>query len=159
MMINIIQIQSPETKSEICQTILHALPGWFGIEESITEYAEDSRNMCFFAAYSERTPIGFLALKEHNEYTSEIYVTGILQKFQHQGIGKSLVHCAQKFCTDHSAKAEFLTVKTLAASHPSKAYEKTRGFYQALGFKPLEVFSDLWDKGNPCLFLAKYLGE
>jgi hypothetical protein len=54
---------------------------------------------------------------------------------------------------------EFLTVKTLDESRASKSYEKTRLFYLSVGFKPLEVFPLLWDKDNPCLFMAKSIKE
>jgi len=53
---------------------------------------------------------------------------------------------------------EFLTVKTLADTHPDEGYAGTRRFYLAMGFKPLEVFPTLWDEANPCLLMVKRLG-
>jgi hypothetical protein len=44
---------------------------------------------------------------------------------------------------------EFLQVKTLAPSKPDDGYDKTRAFYLAYGFRPLEEFRDLWDAENP----------
>lgn len=54
---------------------------------------------------------------------------------------------------------KFLTVKTLSDSHPNKHYEKTRYFYKAIGFYPIEEFKMLWGKTNPCLLMLKKLGR
>jgi ribosomal protein S18 acetylase RimI-like enzyme len=54
---------------------------------------------------------------------------------------------------------EYLQVKTLSPAHPDKNYAKTRAFYHALGFRPLEEFPDLWGEQNPCLQMIKYLSE
>ena len=47
------------------------------------------------------------------------------------------------------AGTEFLQVKTLSAKHPDEGYEKTRAFYLAYGFRPLEEFPDLWSPESP----------
>jgi hypothetical protein len=52
---------------------------------------------------------------------------------------------------------EFLQVKTLSASHPDEGYARTRAFYLARGFRPLEEFPHLWSPGNPALQLIKSL--
>jgi hypothetical protein len=48
-------------------------------------------------------------------------------------------------------------VKTLDESAEYEPYNKTRAFYQKMGFIPLEVFTTFWNEENPCLFMAKYL--
>lgn len=112
--------------------------------------------MPFYAAYDEKNPIGFIAIKVHNDFTAEVCVMGVLQEFHRQGIGRKLIEACEEFC--RTKKLEFLTVKTLDASRESRSYEKTRLFYQSLGFKPLEVFPLLWDENNPCLFMVKCIG-
>jgi ribosomal protein S18 acetylase RimI-like enzyme len=108
--------------------------------------------MPFYAAYDNGKPVGFAAIKVHNPFTSEISVMGVLSEYHRRGIGKELIEFCVKYCVKN--KMEFLTVKTLDSSRESKSYEKTRLFYQAMGFKPLEVFPLLWDENNPCLLLA-----
>jgi hypothetical protein len=49
-------------------------------------------------------------------------------------------------------------VKTLGPSRANAAYAATRRFYEAVGFEPIEEFSDLWEE-NPCLFMIKALGS
>jgi hypothetical protein len=51
---------------------------------------------------------------------------------------------------------EYLQVKTLGPSWPDPGYERTRRFYEARGFVPLEEIHGLWEH-NPCLILVKRL--
>ena len=156
-MVDIKRVEALGQKSDICDSILHALPSWFGVEASIADYINKVKSMPFWAAFDGEHPIGFIALKVHNSYTVEICVMGVLKEYHRHGIGKRLIEYCEQFCQNHHA--EFLTVKTLDASAPSNSYAKTRQFYLALGFRPLEVFPLHWDKDNPCLFMAKYLPE
>jgi hypothetical protein len=48
-------------------------------------------------------------------------------------------------------------VKTLGPSHPSEAFARTRRFYEALGFIPIEETTAFWGESNPCLILVKSL--
>lgn len=155
MGIDVRTIDEPQLKQTITERVLRDLPEWFGIEEAIVEYVQQSQHMMFWAAYVLDRPVGFLALLEHNRYTAEIYCMGIDKHFHHQGLGTSLVNASLADCRNKGR--EFLTVKTLDQSRPDKSYEKTRQFYLAMGFRPLEVFPTLWDEENPCLFMAKYL--
>jgi len=154
-MIIINVITKPDDKSSICNTILRALPDWFGIEASIVDYVKEVCSMPFYVAFDDDKAIGFVALKVHNPYTAEVCVMGVLQEYHRYGIGKRLVESCEKYCIDN--KMEYLTVKTLDESRECDSYKKTRLFYQSMGFRPLEVFPLLWDEDNPCLFLAKHI--
>ena len=151
------EISNPKDKFVVCNDILRALPSWFGIEESIVDYVKAVEALPFYAAYISEKPVGFIAIKVHNDYTAEVYVMGVLQAYHRQGIGRKLITDCEDYCK--SNKFEFLTVKTLDESRECEDYAKTRSFYLGMGFKPLEVFPLLWDESNPCLFMAKYVGE
>lgn len=154
-MIDIKQVHEQTEKSFICEKILRDLPDWFGVEASIIDYTKNVTTMPFFAVYSDDNPGGFAALKIHNSHTAEIYVMGILEKYHRQGIGSKLIKFCENFCVQN--RIEFLTVKTLDKSCESDSYRKTRQFYEAMKFRPLEVFPYFWDEQNPCLFMAKYI--
>lgn len=154
-MFDLVEIIDKQEKSMICENILRALQNWFGIEESIVEYKKITREMPFYAVKKEGIPVGFAAVKVHNPYTAEMCVIGVLQEYHRQGIGKMLVDRCVQYCTEQGM--EYLTVKTLDESRESRSYEKTRRFYYAMGFRPLEVFKTLWNEENPCLFMARYL--
>jgi len=156
-MFTIKEISGADEKAQICDNILRALPNWFGIEESIVDYEAGVMDKPFYCAFDGDEPVGFVSLLVHNPHTAEIYVMGILEQCHGQGMGRKLVEACENYCRAHSM--EFLTVKTLAESHPDPYYKKTRLFYQAMGFVPLEVFPLLWNESNPCLFLAKHLGR
>jgi len=151
------EIKNENDKSSICNNILRALPNWFGVEASIVDYVEQVKVMPFYAVFDNENAIGFVAIKIHNPYTAEVCVMGVLKEYHRQGAGKQLIKACEKYCFDN--KIEFLTVKTLDASRESKSYNKTRLFYQNMGFKPLEVFPLLWDENNPCLFMVKYINH
>jgi GNAT superfamily N-acetyltransferase len=148
-------ISDQELKGAICESILRSLPNWFGAEESILDYVKTTKEMPFYVVYDGNTPIGFVAIKIHNRYTAEVYVMGVLQDYHRRGIGKFLINQCEEFCLEKGL--EFLSVKTLDESRPSKSYEKTRVFYTSVGFRPLEVFKTLWGEENPCLYMVKYL--
>jgi hypothetical protein len=52
---------------------------------------------------------------------------------------------------------EYVQVKTLSPRHPDSGYVKTRAFYFAVGFRPLEEFPELWQPENPALQMVKAL--
>lgn len=150
------EIFEQDLKSKHCNQILRQLPEWFAVEESIEEYVQKVRKMPFWVAFEKETPIGFLAIKIHNIYTAEVCVMGILKGYHRHGIGSELIAAIEDFC---KAKGfQYLTVKTLDDSVDFEPYERTRQFYNKMGFIPLEVFPLYWDEANPCLFLVKYLG-
>jgi len=82
---------------------------------------------------------------------------GILEQYHRLGIGTQLIQHCQSYC--YKNKCLFLTVKTVDETRQNLYYTKTRNFYYSMGFRPLEVFALLWDASNPCLFMAKYIGE
>ncbi|MEY8304954.1 GNAT family N-acetyltransferase [Anaerosalibacter bizertensis] len=150
---NIKEIHDKQEKREISERILKSLPNWFGIPESTQEYINKSSNLPFFAAMDEIKPLGFISIKENNQYTTEIYVMGVLPDYHKQGIGRDLFNRALSFTKDHGY--EFLQVKTLDESHPDIYCTDTRKFYLSMGFKPLECLPELWGEENPCLIMIQ----
>ncbi|HHT50023.1 MAG TPA: GNAT family N-acetyltransferase [Eubacteriaceae bacterium] len=146
------EINYEQEKKEISTSILESIPNWFGIQESTQEYISESSNLPFFAAIDETKPLGFISIKENNQYTAEIYVMGVLPNCHNQGIGTSLLNRVLQWAREKGY--EFLQVKTLDESHPDVYYEKTRKFYTSVGFKPLECFPELWRGENPYLIMV-----
>ncbi len=144
-MINL--IADPNLKKEIATKVLHDLPTWFGIPEYTNNYIQESMHLPFIAIYKNEDPIGFISVKETSPYTAEIYCMGILKAYHHQGYGRKL---HDFFITYAISKGyHFLQVKTVEQGNYD-SYDKTNAFYESLGYKPFEVFPELWDKWNPC---------
>ena len=156
MDIQFVKIINPEEKKRICRKVLEDLPMWFGIPESTNEYCEKVKEYEFVALYNSEEEIGFASIKENNEYVSELYVLGILQKYHRIGIGKQLLEHIYKELKER--KTLYLEVKTLDKSRESEEYQRTRKFYQKMGFIPIDVLENEWGKENPCLIMLKYLG-
>lgn len=149
----IIEVTDSATRSAICNDILTALPSWFGNDEAIVDYTKKVSDMPFYGCYVSGKAVGFVAIKVHNSYTAEVCVMGVLEQYHRMGIGRMLIDGCVNYCCVHGH--EFLTVKTLDGSRASKSYERTRLFYYSMGFRPLEVFTEIWDADNPCLFMVR----
>lgn len=150
-LISIRALESAAEKERLSTAVLAALPAWFGIPESTAEYIRESQSMPFFAAYYGETPIGFLAIKHNTPYAAEVYVTGVMPEHHRHGAGRALLEAAVVWCRKEGY--EFLQVKTLDASFPDEGYEKTRRFYEAMGFRALECLP-LWGENCPCLLMV-----
>ena len=142
-------------QSALCEPILRALPEWFGIESAVVWYLHEINTLPTFLARQAGEVLGFLSLKQHYPPSAEIIVMGVLPGAHRRGIGQALLQQAQAWLVAQGVS--YLQVKTLAPSHPDPGYARTRAFYLAQGFVPLEEFTELWDKSNPCLLLVKKL--
>lgn len=152
-MFRIAQVTDSGEKEQITLKIMHALPEFFSPPEDIDKKAVTHRDYPFFAAYDGEEPVGFVALKIHNEYTADMYNLGVLRAYHRRGIGKQLVKACIDYCRQNGFV--YLTVKTLDSSAEYEPYERTLAFYKNEGFIPLEVFKTFWNEENPCLFLVK----
>lgn len=141
-------------EANVCEGILRSLPDWYGIEASIVQYRRDLDHMESFVAEVETGIIGFLAINQHNDYTAEIHLTAVRQEFHRRGVGRALVKYAEELL--HSRGIEYLELKTLGPSRPAASYDRTRAFWAALGFRPVEE-TNLWGEENPCLIMIKHL--
>ena len=140
-------------KSIVCEPILRSLPAWFGVEKAIVNYSAEIDHLPTWLACEAEQVIGFLSLKQHTPYAAEIYVMGLLPEVHRKGIGRALICQAQEWLK--SLGVEYLQVKSLGPSDGDENYVKTRAFYAAMGFRPLEEFKQIWDEHNPCLIMVK----
>ena len=150
---NVCEVGEPAARSRICERVLRGLPEWFGIEAAIAAYVRDVAALQTFAVDED----ALLALKLHNPAAAEIWVMGVRRERQGRGVGTALVAAAESYL--RARGVEYLHVKTLGPSHPSEHYARTRRFYQARGFVPLEELPHVWDAANPCLIMVKHLAE
>ena len=139
----------------VCESILRALPEWFGIEDALVQYVKDADSMPTWLVKEGESVIGFLILRMHFPNSAEIHCMGIHPDHHRKGIGTLLVQSLEKELSCQGV--DILQVKTISEQNDCGAYAKTRQFYDSLGFIPLEVFPTLWDESNPCLVLVKPL--
>jgi len=144
----VVEVADPAERSRICEAVLRDLPDWFGIEDATAAYIRDVAELPTLAIGDD----AFVALKTHNPRAAEVYVMGVRRERHRQGLGAALLDVGEAYLRERGV--EYLQVKTLGPSRPDDGYERTRRFYEARGFVPLEELHDLWD-GNPCLLLVK----
>ena len=150
------RVFEPEEKQRIASRILHALPDWFEVPESRQTYIDECAEQPVWAAGENGAPIGFIALAQTAPKAAELRVMGVLPEHHRQGIGRQLFAALYAHCQEQGV--DFLQVKTLAAGC-DEGFDRTRLFYESLGFCPLEVFPTLWDEKNPCLQMVMAVGK
>ncbi len=152
------RISSGEQDPATVDRLLRSLPDWFGIESSIVEYVQAARELATYLAWpraaSGGPPAGVLLAARHFPCTAEIILMAVDRAFHRQGAGRALVSAVE--ADVRADGAELLEVKTLGPSHPDPGYDRTRQFYAAMGFRPLEEIGGLWP-GNPCLVMVKVI--
>lgn len=137
-----------------CEEIMRSLPDWFGIESSVVAYADAVGRMESYVAMDGATVAGFITIDSRSKVASEIHVLAVARPYHGSGAGRALVEHVERLLTARGI--EYLQVKTLGPSRPNEHYARTRGFYERMGFRPLEE-NGLWGDVNPCLIMVKHL--
>ena len=139
----------------LCRQLLEGLPDWFGVPEAIDEYVVKAERATAVVAISDGREVGLLTLVRHTAFAAEIDVMAINPAYHRRGVGRAIVERAERLLAQDGV--EYLQVKTLADTVEYEPYASTRAFYAACGFRPLQVFPDLWDPENPALQFVKRL--
>ena len=85
------ELRDPEEKREAAQTVLTALPEWFGLPYSTAAYIRDCGSLPVWAAAEAGTVAGFIALKRTSDYAGEVFVMGVLPQNHRRGLGRALL--------------------------------------------------------------------
>jgi ribosomal protein S18 acetylase RimI-like enzyme len=136
-----------EGESSFCERVLRSLPDWFGIESALAHYVEQTNVLPTWIAEIDGEPVGFLSIRHHSPHAAEIDCMAVLPAFHRRGVGRAMIEFIERHLREQGIR--LLQVKTVSRSRPDPFYEKTRRFYESVGFVPLEEFPNLWP-GNPC---------
>jgi ribosomal protein S18 acetylase RimI-like enzyme len=145
-----------QDKGAICAEILGSLRTWFG-EEGAANYAKEVESLPMFGVRKNDAIVGFLALKPHTRYAMEILVMGVRPEFHRARLGHALMARATEYAKESGAR--YLTLKTLSASQPNEFYARTRKFYEAWGFVPIEEFPAPWNPDDTAWLMLKPLED
>lgn len=138
-----------------CASILAELPDWFGIPQSNAEYAEAAQRGPTWVAEEDGQAVGVMVLADHGFAALDVHLIAVRPHRHNTGVGKALIDEARAVAGD-MGKA-YLTVKTQGPSAGYESYRRTRMFYEAVGFLPLEEFTEIWGPENPCLIMIMAL--
>lgn len=147
----------PSGAGDACRQILATLPHWFGIPESVEDYVAAADTNPTVVSTIGGHDVGILTIVTHTPYAAEVYVMGVLPQHHRLGVGAAMLRVAESWLL--ARDIEFLQVKTLSPRRDDEGYARTRAFYLAQGFRPLEEFPDLWNSENPALQMVKALGR
>ena len=148
-------VEDAAQKAEIAANVLQALPEWFGLPDSTSNYIEEAKTLPFYAVYKDGRALGFVTRKDTAKQAAEVHCMGVLPGFHRQGLGEMLMRALEEGCKHDGLK--LMQVKTVDQGHYPDSYDKTIAFYEKMGFVRLEVFPEMWDPWNPCLVLVKPL--
>ena len=134
--------------------ILKTLPEWFGREESNAEYIHDAERLETWTVTHPETHevVGIMLIAQHYPVEAEIHLLAVDAAFHRYGIGTSLINAFEEEARNRGIR--LIQVKTLGESFFNEPYQRTRIFYKAVGFLPLEE-TDLWGEDTPCLIMVK----
>jgi len=150
-----IRIETAGHWPDAVAALLRDLPEWFGIEESVRGYIESARTLPGAAAIAGDDIVGVCLVRRHTDVAAEIELLAVRPDLHRRAIGRRLL---QRIEPDLVADGvRLLQVKTFGPSGDSAEYERTRAFYRACGFLPLEERTDIWGPENPCLISVKAL--
>lgn len=157
-------VSTGEQAPDVVDALLRTVPEWFGIEESNAGYVEAARHLPTYlarprfpdrlAAGADASPVGVLLVSRHFPGAAEIHLMVVARSQHRRGVGRALVGAVERDLAADGVR--LLQVKTSGPSDPDPGYAKTRLFYEAMGFAPLEELAGLWDT-NPCLIMIKVL--
>jgi GNAT superfamily N-acetyltransferase len=98
--------------------------------------------------------LGVLLVDQRYPTSAEVHLLAVRRKHHRAGIGRTLLERVEDDLRAQGVR--LLSVKTFGPSASDPDFDRTRAFYTACGFHPVEEFPDLW-VDNPCLLMVKAL--
>ena len=142
-------------KRKLQERLTALLPDWFGKAESNEAYARMAEVLDGFVAEVDGTACGLALVEFHGAKSAEIAWMGIVPDRHRSGIGRALCETVVDFCRNRGIK--YLFVATLTPDDPYEPYQRTRKFYEAMGFEYVLKEQFPADPNNPAAFYLRLL--
>jgi len=126
-------------------------------EQGIAAMSQDLPRHFLYVAMNLNEVAGFVSIYYKSNQVAEISWIAVKLEYQRQGIGSALV---DRVANDlRSKRIRVLEVKTLSSEVDYFPYEKTRRFYEKMGFIHLETIDPYpgWEPGSPCAIYVRIL--
>jgi GNAT superfamily N-acetyltransferase len=134
--------------------ILASVPEWFGIPEANQQYVDDAGRLPSYLAVAGGEVVGVALLAEHFPLSRELHLIAVRRDHHRQGIGHALLAAIEEDL--RAAGVRLLEVHTVGPSRADEGYARTREFYLAQGFVPMNELQRI-DWSGPTLILVKPL--
>jgi GNAT superfamily N-acetyltransferase len=150
MPLEVVRRQDPDAVRQILATI----PEWFGIPEANASYVEDAARLPSYLAVDGEDVVGVALLNEHFPSSRELHLIAVRRDRHRQGAGRALLAAVEDDLRARGVR--ILEVHTVGPSREDAGYARTREFYLASGFVPMNELQRIdWD--GPTLILVKPL--
>jgi GNAT superfamily N-acetyltransferase len=151
----VITVTTGGNHPSVVRSILDTIPEWFGMPESNDDYVAKADLLRNVVARDGDEIVGICLLLEHSSQSVEIDLLAVPRSRHRSGIGRAILEHVERELRERGVKV--LHLKTFGPSIHNEPYARTREFYVAQGFLPMEERTDVWGAENPCLFLVKVL--
>jgi N-acetylglutamate synthase-like GNAT family acetyltransferase len=132
MTVNVSLESSPVRKRELQERLTAMLPSWFGRPESNAKYALQAEVLDGYVAESHGVRCGLLLLKWSGSVSAEVYWMAVDPACHRSGVGRALMETAIEGARQRGVRYVF--VLSLHPDAPYESYQRTRRFYEAMGF-------------------------
>jgi GNAT superfamily N-acetyltransferase len=122
----------PARKRALQERLTALLPAWFGRPESNARYAAQAELLDGYVAERDGVRCGLLCLKWSGNLGAEVYWTGVDPSCHRSGIGRALIDAAVDVARKRGVR--YLFVLSLHPDAADESYQKTRRFYESVGF-------------------------
>jgi GNAT superfamily N-acetyltransferase len=152
MSLEIVHKQDPDA----VRRILESLPDWFGDPEAIDNYVTAAGDLQFVSrvAVDGGDVVGVSLTRRHFRESAELHLIAADPAAQGRGTGRALLDQASADLRGDGCK--MLSVHTVGPSFDNEPYARTRAFYSAMGFSPLEEHNNL-DWHGPTLIMVRQI--
>lgn len=133
MTASVAQEIDPAGTRGILETLTARLPQWFAQAGPNRHYADQAEVLEAWVARIDGRAVGLLLLKRHSAVSAEIYWLGVDPDQHRRGIGQALIEAAEHQLRDERVK--FVFVMTLHPKVDHGPYQRTRSFYESMGFE------------------------
>jgi GNAT superfamily N-acetyltransferase len=152
---NVFLEPNPMRKRELQERLTAMLPDWFGKADANAKYASQAESLDGYLAEREGVRCGLLLLKHVSTVSAEIYWMAVDPTRHRSGIGRALIEMAGE--TSRKRGVKYLFVATLHPAVPYEPYQRTRQFYEAMGFVYVLEEQFPADPENPLAYYLKQM--
>jgi GNAT superfamily N-acetyltransferase len=140
-------------KRALQERLTQLLPQWFGRAESNAIYAQQAETLDGYVAERDGGHRALALVMRHSPISAEIYWMGVEPQYHRSGLGRALDHAVTEACRKDGIK--YLFVATLHPNDTYEPYQRTRRFYEAMGFAYVLEEQFPADPGNPVAYYLK----
>ena len=132
MALNVFVEPDPARKRALQERLTAMLPAWFGRPESNARYAAEAEVLDGHVAERDGVQCGLLLLKWSGTLGAEVRWMGVDPSCHRSGIGRALVEAAAESARTRGVR--YLFVLSLHPDATDEGYQRTRRFYESMGF-------------------------